>query len=160
MICCSFIAALFALPVTIILFFMKKSKDAPLQWQLLNEADPAEKYWFKTRLQSFQYAFTGLKTVLKTEPNARLHLLAATLVIIMGLFFQIEQGDWIALTLTVAIVWFAETINTAFEYLCDVVSPEKREAVKHAKDIAAGAVLITAIAAVVVGFLVFVPYFR
>ena len=55
-------------------------------------------------------------------------------------------------------VLFAETINTAFEYLCDVVSPQKNEAVKHAKDIAAGAVLITAIGAVIIGAIVLLPY--
>ena len=53
---------------------------------------------------------------------------------------------------------FAETINTAFEYLCDVVSPQKNDAVKHAKDIAAGAVLITAIGALIIGSIVLLPY--
>ena len=110
------------------------------------------------RLQSFRDARRGLVTTLTSQHNAWIHLAAAFIVVILGFVVGISLEDWKSLVLTIALVWFAETINTAFEYLCDVVSPEYNEAVKHAKDIAAGAVLICAAAAALMGAMIFVPY--
>lgn len=110
------------------------------------------------RVQSFRDAGRGIATTVKTQHNAWVHIVAAILVVGLGLVVGLSLQDWKWLTLTIALVWFAETINTAFEYLCDVVSPEHNEAVKHAKDIAAGAVLICAIAAVIMAALIFLPY--
>ena len=110
------------------------------------------------RLMSFRHAGRGLVTTLKTQHNAWIHLAAAITVVVAGAAVGLRLEDWKWLALTIALVWFAETINTAFEYLCDVVSPNNNEAVKHAKDIAAGAVLICAINAVLMGAMIFLPY--
>lgn len=111
--------------------------------------------FLRKRLLSFRYAINGLVYVVKTQHNAWLHLSAAIIVVIAGLIARIETSDWLWLASAIALVWFAETINTAFEFLCDVVSPEFSTAVTRAKDIAAGAVLICAIYAVFVGAMVF-----
>jgi diacylglycerol kinase len=112
----------------------------------------------KSRLRSFGFALKGLSFVVRTQPNARIHLLAAAGVVLAGLTLGIGRADWLWIASAIALVWFAEAMNTAFEYLCDAVSPEFHPAVEKAKDIAAGAVLIAAVYAVVVGLLVFVPH--
>ena len=108
-----------------------------------------------TRVQSFRYAFRGIDSMLRTEPNARIHAAATIIVLVAGFAFGISRIEWLAITLSITAVWFAEGLNTAFESLCNVASPEFDSNVERAKDIAAGAVLITAIGAVVVGLLVF-----
>ena len=105
-------------------------------------------------LQTFRYAFRGIATMLRTERNARIHALATVLVISFGLGLGIERWEWIALVLAASLVWATEAVNTAFEALCDVVSPEQDPGVERAKDVAAGAVLLAAIGALMVGILV------
>ena len=120
--------------------------------------EPMSNFSISKRLNSFRDAGRGLVTTVTSQHNAWIHMIAATLVVVLGLAVGLSLTDWKWLTLTITMVWFAETINTAFEYLCDVVSPEYNEAVKHAKDIAAAAVLICAIGAVVMGAMIFLPY--
>jgi len=110
------------------------------------------------RLASFKFAFSGLWSILKTQHNAWLHMTATVLVCIAGAWLKISATDWRWLVVAIALVWFAEAMNTAFEYLCDVVSPEFHSSVKKAKDIAAGAVLICAAGAAGLGAMVFLPY--
>ena len=110
------------------------------------------------RLRSFAYAFAGLSFVLRTQHNAWLHLLASLAVVAAGFALKVNADDWRWLIAAVALVWLAEAINTAFEHLCDVVSPEFHPSVKRAKDIAAAAVLVSAIAAALIGALTFAPY--
>jgi len=110
------------------------------------------------RFTSFRFAFAGLWSILKTQHNAWLHLAATVLVIGAGLILKISAVDWRWLVIAIALVWFAEAMNTAFEHLCDVVSPEIHSSVKEAKDIAAGAVLICAVGAVCLGVMIFLPY--
>ena len=110
------------------------------------------------RFASFKFAFSGLWSILKTQHNAWLHLTATALVCIAGVWLKISATDWRWLVIAIALVWFAEAMNTAFEYLCDVVSPEFHSSVKKAKDIAAGAVLICAAGAASLGAMVFLPY--
>lgn len=93
--------------------------------------------------------------MIRTESNARIHAIATIAVIAAGFAIGINRTEWLAITLAITIVWCAEGFNTAFESLCDVASPEFHPKVERAKDIAAGAVLITAIAAVVIFLLVF-----
>lgn len=112
------------------------------------------------RVKSFGYAVAGLLFLLKSEPHARIHLLATTLVIIAALALEVTRQDWLWLTLAITLVWTFEAINTAIEHLCDVISPEQSESVQRAKDVAAGAVLIAAIAAAIIGVSVFSPYIR
>lgn len=109
------------------------------------------------RLASFKYAFQGIKRLFAGEPNAWIHLFAAVCVVIAGFFFGLTAGEWIAVSIVIGAVFAAEAFNSAIECLGDAVSSDYNESVKHAKDLAAGAVLLTAIAAAVVGILVFGP---
>lgn len=109
-------------------------------------------------LKSFGYAFEGVIYSIKTQRNAFIHLIATICVLAMSAFLKISAADWRWIIVCVALVWFSELINTAFEYVCDVVMPEVHVSVKRAKDIAAGAVLICAIGAVLVGMITLMPY--
>lgn len=110
------------------------------------------------RLKSFAHAFAGLAYMLRTQHNAWLHLLATILVAGAGFTLNVSANDWRWLLAAMALVWIAEALNTAFEHLCDVVSPDIHLSVKRAKDIAAGAVLLAAMAAALIGVLTFWPY--
>jgi diacylglycerol kinase (ATP) len=109
------------------------------------------------RIKSITFALEGIATMLRTQHNAWIHLAATVAGVAVGVFFGLGTGEWIALTLAIVIVWSAEAMNTAFEALCDVASPEFHPLVKTAKDVAAAAVLIAAAGAVVVGLLIFGP---
>jgi len=110
------------------------------------------------RLASFRFAFAGLGHMLRTQHNAWLHLIATIAVVAAGFFLQISADDWRWAIAAVVLVWVAEAMNTAFEHLCDVVQPEFHLAVQRSKDIAAGAVLICAIGAALLGAITFAPY--
>jgi len=110
------------------------------------------------RFKSVHFALSGLWLMLRTQHNAWVHLAATVLVILAGFYFGISIHDWRWLIVAVVLVWIGETLNTAFEHLCDVVSPEFHISVKRSKDIAAGAVLICATGAVCIGATVFWPY--
>src|ERR1700712_3290609 len=96
------------------------------------------------RIKSFRHAFAGLGFMLRTQHNAWLHLAASIIVIAAGIVLKIGSSDWRWLVVALVLVWVAEAVNTAFEHLCDVVAPQFHDSVKLTKDIAAGAVLITA----------------
>jgi len=159
MACCilifSFIAALMW-PLRRLGFFKarKAAEWAPESGMKLSGAS----FSWAARAKSFRYAVAGLTHVLKHEHNARIHLGIAVAVISGALVIGVSAQDLAVLILVIMAVCFAETINTAFEHLCDVVSPEQNPSVKFAKDIAAGAVLICAIGAGLVGVTVFAPY--
>ena len=110
------------------------------------------------RLKSFRYAFAGFAFMLRTQHNAWVHLVASLVVIAGGFALRVTADDWRWLVVAMALVWVAEAMNTAFEHLCDVVSPEFHASVQCAKDIAAAAVLVCVIAAGVLGTLTFWPY--
>ena len=110
------------------------------------------------RIKSFRYAFSGLWLMLSTQHNAWLHLIATLLVCAAGFVLKVSAEDWRWLIAAICLVWVAEALNTAFEYLCDVVSPDFHHAVQKSKDIAAGAVLICAMAAAGIGAVTFWPY--
>ena len=115
-------------------------------------------FWY-SRLRSFGYAFEGLRYLFIHEGNAKLHLIAAMLVIIAGFIFNISTVEWIAILICIGMVISAEGMNTALEKICDKVSPEVNPLIKIAKDVAAGAVLILALISVVIGILIFYPNF-
>ena len=117
-----------------------------------------ERFDLVGRLRSFRHAFAGLGFVLRTQHNAWVHLAAAAVVVAAGLALRISPTDWRWLVVAIVLVWFAETVNTAFEHLCDVVSPELHASVRRAKDVAAGAVLICSVGAAVLGVMIFWPY--
>jgi diacylglycerol kinase (ATP) len=112
----------------------------------------------KRRLQSFVHAFHGGQHLLATQANARIHLAATVLVVGAGVWFQVALIDWLALVLAIGMVWAAEALNTALELLGDEISLEKRARIGQAKDVAAFAVLVTAIIAVIAAGLVFAKH--
>ena len=108
-------------------------------------------------LRSFGYAFRGIGILLRTQANARIHATATVLVVIAGFWFRISRGEWCAVTAAIGLVWTAEGVNTALETVVDLVSPEPHPLAGRAKDVAAGAVLCAALAAAVVGTIIFGP---
>ena len=112
------------------------------------------------RVKSVRHALAGIAFMLRTQHNAWLHLAATVAVCVLGFVLRISSEDWRWIVVAVLLVWVSEAVNTAFEHLCDVVSPEFHTSVKRSKDIAAAAVLITAIGAAVLGALIFLPYIR
>ena len=115
-------------------------------------------FQFTGRIRSFTYAATGIWTMLKSQHNAWIHAVATVGVIAAGLFFRITPGEWCGLILALMAVWAAEALNTAFESLADAASPEYHPLVKQAKDVAAGAVLLSAIGAALIGLLILGPH--
>jgi len=109
------------------------------------------------RLASFGNAFRGLALLLATQHNAWIHAAATVVVCALGGLLGVSSGEWLALVLAISAVWSAEAMNTAFEALCDRVSPEHHPLVQRAKDVAAGAVLICAVGAATIGLIVFGP---
>lgn len=107
--------------------------------------------------QSFVDAGRGLAAVLRTEWNFRIHATVAAVVLLAGWVFPLSLGEWAALVLSIALVFLAEVFNTALEYLADAVHPAADQGIGMAKDAAAGAVLIAAVAAAVVGAIIFLP---
>jgi len=109
------------------------------------------------RLRSFQHAGAGVVELLRSQQNARIHALATACVIAFGLFLEVSALEWCALILAMIAVWAVEALNTALEFLCDVVSPEFHPLVRRAKDVAAAGVLLSALGAAVVGLLILGP---
>ncbi len=106
---------------------------------------------------SFKYAFEGIGEALKTEQNLKIHFFIMIAVITAGLVFKINAMEWIACIILFGLVISLELINTAIETTVDIAMPEKNEKAKLAKDVAAGAVLMSAIMAIVVGLIIFLP---
>ena len=114
--------------------------------------------YLKQRVKSFGYAFKGIGTLVRTQPHARIHAMATVVVVGCGFLFEVTRIDWLALVLAIALVWVAEAVNTAIEFLTDLASPEYHPLAGKAKDVAAGAVLLAAIAAIAIAVIVFAPY--
>lgn len=110
------------------------------------------------RLKSFSHAFRGAITLLRTQHNTWLHALATAVVFAAGIVLHVSLTDWALLIVAIALVWIAEALNTAIEFLADEVTLERRERIRFAKDIAAFAVLVSAIAALAIGAIVFLPH--
>ena len=115
------------------------------------------RFSWKERGNSFSYAFDGIKGLLRTEHNSWIHLALTLLVIILAIYYRISRTECIFLVIAAAMVWAAELFNTALEKSMDFISREQHPQIKLVKDLAAAAVLITALAALAVGALVFVP---
>lgn len=113
----------------------------------------------KKSVTNFTYAFNGLWLALKDEPNMIFHLLGAILVIFLGWFFQIKISEWLIVILLIGLVISLELTNTAIEEVVDSFTQKEHPGAKKAKDIASAAVLIATIAALIIGFLIFLPYF-
>lgn len=117
------------------------------------------KYDLKKQLRSFGYAWKGIQSCVGKEQNLSFHLIAAMEVIIAGIVLGITRTEWIMVVMCIGTVIAAELFNTAIEKLVDLVSPERHPVAGQVKDIAAGAVLICAVAAAIIGLIIFIPYF-
>ncbi|MEP3276267.1 MAG: diacylglycerol kinase family protein [Stappiaceae bacterium] len=165
MVCC----ALFATLLASVFWLVRRVVPAfgsggqqPLEWRLEipHPTMPAlAPFSMKLRLKSVAYAVNGLNGMLRNEHNAWVHLAATLIVIVAGVTLQISFSDWRWIFAAICLVWIAEAVNTAIEHVCDVVSLEINQGIKAAKDVAAGAVLISAILAVLIGTLTLWPYF-
>ena len=111
----------------------------------------------KRLINSFKYAISGIITSFRTERNMKIHILVMILVIIAGIIFKLSLLDWIILVIMFGLVISAELFNTAIETTIDMITKEKNEKAKIAKDVAAGAVLVLAIVSVIVGLIIFIP---
>ena len=112
----------------------------------------------KGRLLSIVYAVRGVRLMLATQHSAWLHALATTATVAVGFYLEIDRNEWCWIVLAIMAVWTAEALNTAVELLADVTSPHYHPLIGKAKDVSAGAVLISAIGAVVIGLLIFGPH--
>lgn len=119
-----------------------------------------KKFSVRLRIQSVICAARGVRLMLATQHNAWLHAAATAAVVAAGFYFRVTTAEWCWLVLAIMVVWMAEALNTALEFLCDVASPEFHPLIGKAKDVAAGGVLIAATGSVFIGFLVFWPYAR
>jgi diacylglycerol kinase (ATP) len=113
--------------------------------------------WLVKRIFSFSYAFQGIFHMLRTQRNAQIHVVIGLIAIVLGVLLQIGQAAWLALAIIITLVLAAEGVNTAVEATVDLASPQYHPLAKVAKDVAAGTVLLTAIGAIVVGCIIFLP---
>lgn len=117
----------------------------------------SKRFSLSERLQSFKYAFAGLRTLFTEEHNARIHLFAAVIALTVGFALKISASEWIFLVGAISLVFICELFNTSLEALADFVSPEKHPQIKKVKDLAAAAVFISALSALITGIIIFSP---
>src|SRR6478672_271209 len=115
------------------------------------------RFSWKERGNSFSYAWQGIKSLLRTEHNSWIHLGLTFLVIPLAIYYRITRSEWMFLIIVMAMVWAAELFNTALEKSMDFISKENHPQIKLVKDLAAAAVLISALAALAVGAIIFIP---
>ena len=154
MICCTLILALLGVFGSLLRRFGLRPAS-PLAWRPETAAPPH--FSWAARARSVTFAAKGIGFALREEHNARLHLAAAVLVSALGISLQFSAAEWARIIFAVALVSSAELLNTALEHLCDVVSPAANPSIGKAKDIAAGAVLIAALAACAVLATILLP---
>jgi len=116
-----------------------------------------KKFKIHERLNSFKYAFNGIKELIDNEPNVWIHLFATILVIVAGFLFKISLFEWIAIVFGIGFVITLEAINSSIEKLSDFASPGKNDQIKKVKDLAAAGVLISSATALIIGLIVFLP---
>lgn len=124
-----------------------------------NQPDAASQAGFSwaRRAASFRYAFAGIVHLARSQHNAWIHLFFTLAVLGLGLVFPLSALEWCAVVIAISLVWIAEAFNTALELLADATQRDHDPLVGRAKDVAAGAVLIAALAAAVVGLVIFAP---
>lgn len=111
----------------------------------------------KRLINSFGFAFKGLRYATATQPNFRIHLALASVAVILGFLLQISFAEWQWIMLAIAFVLIMELLNTAIETLTDLVSPGYNEKAGRVKDACAGAVVIAALFALITGIVIFLP---
>ena len=112
---------------------------------------------FDGRIRSVRFALRGIRIMVASQQNAWIHAAVTIVVVAAGLIVGLPTSSWAWIVLAIGSVWTAEALNTAFEFLTDVASPDFHPLAEKAKDVAAGAVLLAAVGAVVIGGLVFGP---
>ena len=110
-----------------------------------------------SRLQSFAYALRGLRILFQSQVNARIHLVAAALVLGLGAGLALSAGEWIGLVVAITLVMVAEALNTALELVVDLASLQWRPLARDAKDVAAASVLLASIGALAIGAFIVLP---
>lgn len=113
--------------------------------------------YLKKRLDSFRHAFRGVGQLFASTPNARIHLVMAIAAVALGFAFTISHGEWIAVIIVIGLVISLEALNSAIEVLADYITKEQHPNIKRLKDMAAASVLISALAALIVGLIIFLP---
>ncbi len=111
------------------------------------------------RLRGCGYAFKGALLLLKTEPSIQVQTGIMMVMIILGFYFDITATEWILQIFAIGLVMSVEGVNTAIEAIADFIHPDFHNKIGFIKDVAAGAVFIAAITAVVIGFIIYIPYF-
>ena len=114
-------------------------------------------FTFRKRMKSFRYAFHGIYLLVRYEHNAWIHCFITACVLAAGFLAGLSRMEWIAIVVCIGMVFAAEAVNSSIEVLADRVSEEYDEAIKRTKDLAAGAVLILAMASATIGLLIFIP---
>lgn len=114
---------------------------------------------FSDFFYSFKWAFDGIKECFKRELNFRFHTLATVCVLLFSYIFKIPKRDFILLLFCIMTVLMAELINTIAEEICDLIDSNYNKRIKYIKDLSAGTVLISAMFSVIIGLIIFVPYF-
>ena len=109
-------------------------------------------------LSAFRYAFYGLGYLFRTQRNAQIHALVGACAVALGAFLGLARWEWLVLVLTITLVLAADGVNTAVEAAVDVATSTYHPLARIAKDVAAGTVLICAIASVLVGCIIFIPH--
>ncbi len=117
----------------------------------------SKKFNFIDRIKGFKYAFNGIKFTLFTQHNFLIHLFCAVAAIAMGYYFNINKNEWLAIIIVIGLVLAAEVFNTAIEEIVNMISPQRNKKAGIIKDLAAGAVLILAITALIIGLIIFIP---
>ena len=148
MVCCAMMAALLG-----VLLRPWRRRDA-LAWRPGGESTASV---VQARLKSVGYAMAGLTFAVRNEANMRIHCVAAIAAVAAGIVLRIDANEWRWLILAIALVIAGEALNTAIEQACDAIGG-RSEPIRHAKDAAAGGVLVLAIAAAVIGLGIFAPH--
>lgn len=115
-------------------------------------------YDYKKQLRSFGYAWKGIRSCIGKEQNLSFHLLATPTVVAAGYLAGITRTEWMLVILCIGLVIAAELFNSAIEQLVNLVSPQRHPLAGRVKDIAAGAVLVCAATAAIIGLIIFIPY--
>jgi len=120
-------------------------------------APPMRRHRHGNLLDSFRYAFEGLAYVVRAERNARVHLAVSLIVVLLSAWLRLSRIEWVFIIMAIALVFAGEMLNTVVELVIDLVSPDQNSLAKHVKDVAAGAILIAAIAAAATGLIILGP---
>jgi len=154
MVCCTFIAFFLALLSRPVLAL----RGNPLAWRPAQGATIGPALRARNRASAFRHAGEGIIFVFRNEPNIWIDLTAAVIVVVAGLWVGLDLAEWRWLIAMIAIVLVLETFNTAIEQACNAVTREFHPTIKVAKDVAAGAVLLSAIFAAIIGASIFLPH--